>query len=151
MKSMKKHHNSEKQKQVILSELAEILKAEESVVFAYAYGSFVEKDGFNDIDIGIYLAEEIFQSDDALFKYGLRLAAKVDLALKGYEVDAQILNFAPLSFRFRVINAGRLLFSMDERQRIQFETRTRDFYFDFLPHRRLLYRKIVGNVGILMD
>ena len=85
MKLMKKHHNGERQKQVILSELAEILKAEKSVVFAYAHGSFVKKDGFNDIDIGIYLAEGKFQSDDALLKYGLRLAAKVDLALEGYE------------------------------------------------------------------
>ena len=143
MKLMKKHHANEKQKQDILSKLAEILKVEASAVFAYAHGSFVKKNGFNDIDIGIYLSEEKFQSDDALFKYGLRLAAKVDLVIEGYEVDVQTLNFAPLFFRFRVINTGRLLFSQNERQRIEFETKTRDFYFDFLPHRRLLYRKMV--------
>ena len=143
MKPMKKHHANEKQKQDILSKLVEILKVEASPVFAYVCGSFVKNNGFNDIDIGIYLAEGHFQSDDALFKYGLRLAAKVDLAIRGYEVDVQTLNFAPLSFRFRVINTGRLLFSQDERQRIEFETRTRDFYFDFIPHRRLLYRKMV--------
>ena len=140
---MKKHHANEKQKQDILSKLAEILKVEASAVFAYAHGSFVKRNGFNDIDIGIYLSEEKFQSYDALFQYGLRLAAKVDLAIGGYEVDVQTLNLAPLSFRFRVINSGRLLFSQDERQRIEFEMKTRDFYFDFLPHRRLLYRKVV--------
>jgi len=143
MKLIKRHHANEKQKQDILSKLAEILKVEASAVFAYAHGSFVKKNGFNDIDIGIYLSEEKFQSDDVLFKYGLRLAAKVDLAIEGYEVDVQTLNLVPLSFRFRVINTGRLLFSQNERQRIEFETKTRDFYFDFLPHRRLLYRKMV--------
>ena len=143
MKAVKKRHLSQEEKERILSKLVNIIERETSVLFAYVYGSFLNKNGFNDIDVGVYVDEKLFEKSGVLFKHALRLAAKIDLALENYEVDVQTLNLVPLSFRVRVINSGRLLFSRDEHQRIDFETQTRDLYFDFLPHRKLLYRKIV--------
>ena len=42
-------------KERLLYLIKEILSADDKVVFAYAYGSFVSEDVFRDIDIGIYV------------------------------------------------------------------------------------------------
>lgn len=56
-----------------------------------------------------------------------------------------MLNFAPLSFKFDVITNGVLLFSKQEIASIEFECRTRDLFFDFIPHLNFYYKKLIMN------
>ena len=87
--------------------------------------------------------ENYFKTDYEIFKYELNLSAKITLCIEGFEVDIKTLNIAPLSFKFKVITSGNLLFTKDKPKLVEFETKTRDFYFDFLPHSEFFYRKIV--------
>ena len=64
------------------------------------------------------------------------LAARFTLSL----VDVRVINSAPVLLRGEVVTHGRLLYARDEDSRIEFETRTRMEYFDFLPAAEL-YRK----------
>lgn len=58
-------------------------------------------------------------------------------------MNVRILNNAPRSFRFGVIRNGELLFSRDERRRVDFEFLTMSMYHDFSYHRDA-YRRATG-------
>jgi hypothetical protein len=62
------------------------------------------------------------------------------------EADVRIINDAPLAFRGRVACDGILLYARDEAQRVEFEARTRDEYFDYLPFHRRLQEAFLRNV-----
>ncbi|MFQ5605983.1 MAG: nucleotidyltransferase domain-containing protein [bacterium] len=143
MKVGKKKHLGKEEKQRILSNLTSLLSRESFVVFAYVHGSFLSSKGFHDLDVAVYVEDDTLEANMHSFQYDLTLASQIDLALPGITIDLRLLNTAPLNFRYRVVNIGRLLLSKDERKHIAFVAKTRDFFFDFEPHRRLLYETIV--------
>ena len=119
------------------------LSREEAVLFAYLYGSFLEERPFGDVDVATYVDPARLRNPDRIFDYGISLAAKMDLAISGVTVDLRLLNVAPVPFRFNVITTGRVVFSRSEKERIDFEVKTRSLYFDFLPHINFYYKSIV--------
>jgi len=130
-------------KDALSSKISEFLSREENVLFAYLYGSFLEERPFKDVDVAAYVDPGKFRNPDHIFDYGISLAAKIDLAISGVTVDLRLLNAAPIPFRFNVITTGKVLFSRSEKERIDFEVRTRSLYFDFLPHINFYYKSIV--------
>ena len=130
-------------KDALASNFSEFLSQEENVLFAYLYGSFLEERPFGDVDVAAYVDPARFRNPDQIFGYGISLAAKIDLAFSGVTVDLRLLNAAPMPFRFNVITTGRVLYSRSEKERIDFEVRTRSLYFDFLPHINFYYKSIV--------
>ena len=62
------------------------------------------------------------------------------------EADVRVINDAPLVFQGRVLCEGIILYTRDKVQQIEFETRTRDEYFDFLPYHRRLQAAFLTNV-----
>lgn len=143
MQLIKTKKLNKEEKQSILLRIKKLLEEDTNVVLAYLYGSFLKDEGFNDIDVAVYLNDEHFKTEDEIFKYELNLSAKVTLNLEKFEVDIKALNIAPLSFKFKVITSGNLLFTKDRAKLVDFETKTRDFYFDFLPYSKFFYKKIV--------
>jgi len=133
----------QKQKDVLISKIADFLSGKKSVLFAYLYGSFLGEGPFRDIDVAAYVDPDIIKNPDEMFSYGLSLAAEVDLAISGVTVDLRLLNLAPMPFRFGVITKGKVIFTIDDQRRIDFETRTRSLYFDFLPHLTLHHRYLL--------
>ena len=61
-------------------------------------------------------------------------------------VDVRVLNNAPLSFRFKVIKGGELLFSRDEKLWCDFECLTFVKYHDFDFHRKTYRREALDIV-----
>jgi len=117
--------------------LSAILK-DRLVKLAYLYGSVAS--GFttssSDMDIALVTDQEMTPLEH------LHLISAVELELVEHwgvrRADVRVINDAPLVFRGRVVCEGILLFARDEATRIEFETTTRDEYFDYLPvHRRL--------------
>ena len=106
-------------------------------MFAYLHGSFLE-DYFRDIDIAIYLNTE---KKNVL--YALNLERELEEEV-GFPVDVRILNHAPLSFKFGVIEQGVLLFSKDEERLCDFESLTIVEYHDFKFHREIYRREALG-------
>ena len=131
------------QKDFLISRITDLLLRQESVLFSYLYGSFLGAGPFRDIDVAAYADPTAFKSTDEMFNYGLSLAAKVDLAVTGVTVDLRLLNLAPTPFKFSVITTGKVIFTRDEQKRMDFEARTRNLYFDFLPHLKLHHRSLV--------
>jgi len=117
--------------------LSAILK-DRPVKLAYLYGSVATgfATSFSDMDIALVTDQAV----TPLERLHLISAVELDLA-EHWDIrnaDVRVINDAPLIFRGRVVCDGILLYACDEATRIEFETTTRDEYFDYLPvHRRL--------------
>ena len=133
----------QREKDLLISQLRELLSGKEPVLFAYLYGSFLKEGFFRDIDVAVYFDSRPFEDSSDMFNYSLSLSAECDLATSGVTFDLRPLNLAPLPFRFDVVTQGRVFYTRDEERQVDFEARTRSLYFDFLPHLRFYYRNIV--------
>jgi len=116
------------------------------VQLAYLHGSAArgEATSSSDVDIALVCDEETSP--------GQRLRLMLDVSAELFrqagiaDADVRAINDAPLVFRGRVACEGILLYARDEAQRIEFETRTRDEYFDYLPFHRRLQDAFLKNV-----
>lgn len=114
--------------------IIKVLENERDILFAYLFGSYAKgtQNEKSDIDIAVYLIDE-----EILEKYPLytsRLAIRIENILDKKKVDVRILNGSTLRFRNQVLMHGKLLFSKDEKKRIEFETSSLAKYYDFKPH-----------------
>lgn len=106
---------SKNQKNQIIRLIREILDFEEKIIFAYLYGSFIEQEFFNDIDIAVYCkeigsvfsfqAEMKIKISDELTKAGLELSAD--------EIDLRVINNASYDFLIEVFDKGVLILDKD--------------------------------------
>jgi predicted nucleotidyltransferase len=119
--------------------VAEFLAGKTEILFGYLHGSVLTSDDPNDVDIAVFLNPEhdraLWQAGRLHFDFVLPLEMELEKALEK-PVDVQVLNRAPLSFRARVANQGRLIVERDGAARCDFECRARCEYFDFRPRRR---------------
>lgn len=106
----------------------------ERVFFAYLFGSQVtgEIGGLSDIDIAVYFDERLSKS--AMFDSKLRIMAEISKLLKRDDVDVVILNDAYPLFAHRIIKQGTVIFSNNEKTRIDFEVKIVMAYLDFKPY-----------------
>ena len=126
--------------------LAAIL-APHPVALAYLFGSAAagRLTPFSDVDIALVVDETRPLSVSRLrFELEIEdeLAARCGLSM----ADVRVINTAPLLLRGEVVTHGRLLFARDPETRIEFETRTRMEYFDFLPAAELHRKAFFENV-----
>jgi len=130
---------SEKEKGKLISIISKVLKADQKVIFAYLFGSFVSNDVFNDIDIFIFfpesenyflylsnLREELY---DAMIKAGINRYSIDDFDLKA-------INDAPYDFAMDILCNGMLIIDkepdirMDYIEHISDEYRVNSFIID---------------------
>ncbi|MBI3761042.1 MAG: nucleotidyltransferase domain-containing protein [Chloroflexi bacterium] len=104
------------------------------IAAAYIFGSAArgQMTPFSDIDVALLLTAGCVAKSDHL-KFELSLEAEIAERCGLSETDVRIINDAPLIVRGRVLTEGVLLYVRDDEFRIDFETRTRTEYFDFLP------------------
>lgn len=140
---IKKYYINNYDKEKIFEAIKYILTSMPEIIFAYVHGSFTEQEqkGFGDIDIAVYLKEESL--NDQMINYEIELEIKLEEKLN-YPVDVRVLNFAPLSFQYHVIKGGTLMFEKDGDSRVDFQTRTLGFYFDFAPFRKQYLKEVLG-------
>lgn len=116
-----------------LHEIAPMIFGETAVLFAYLYGSYAKglSHRFSDLDVGIFV-EGLGMK--ACLDQELSLALRIDENLDHtVQSEVRILNHLPLVVKGRILAYGELIYSRDERIRIEFETQVRKAYFDFLP------------------
>lgn len=107
------------------------------VAAAYLYGSAArgEMTSLSDVDIGLLIRYPL----SLLEKLDLELAVEVELASLGWgRSEVRVVNEAPIALRGDLVTEGILLYSADESARVDFETRARGEYFDFLPYLELI-------------
>ncbi len=102
---------SEKEKNQIIQLIKKILLDEEKVIFAYIYGSFIEQDFSNDIDIAVY-SEKV----NSIFNFQVDMKIKISEELKKHgikispdEIDLRIINNADYDFLIEVLDRGLLI------------------------------------------
>ncbi len=132
------------QKEKTLEVIKNILCGPAEVLFEYIHGSFIRGKGFRDIDIALYLRDDMLK--DRITDYEIEMEIKLENALK-YPVDVRVLNHAPLSFQYRAIKEGILLFERDGDFRVDFQVGTLDFYFDFAPFRKRYIKEMICFAG----
>ncbi len=118
-----------------MEKIIEVLEKEPEVLFSFLFGSYAKgiQNEHSDIDIAIYLIDESLIEKDPL--YTSRLAIKIERALPEKKtVDVRLLNGSTLRFKSQVLRFGKLLFSKDEKKRIEFETSSLNLYYDFKYH-----------------
>ncbi len=121
MRVFKRYSLDREERIEVVRNTASFLTKAGTVSFAYIYGSFSKEEGFNDIDLAVYIDEsKVSNIFDAQLELGVSLEREI-----GYPVDCRAFNLAPLSFRFSIITFGDLIFSRDEGRRVSFETMTR--------------------------
>ena len=105
---------NQKDRQEITNKIKEVLFADERIVFAYVFGSFLNSPSYRDIDAGIYL-DNIARKD--VFDGELEISKKISEAceLPIDLIDIKILNFAPGHFLNNVFKNGAVLFSKNEK------------------------------------
>ena len=111
--------------------IAEYLIAKDEVLFAYIFGSFVDKDNYHDIDIAVYLKDDFDKNDFKKFPYGYESGAIADLfLLLRRDIDFVVMNCSEILIQKRIIDRGIRIFSKDERKRISYENYIRKLYID---------------------
>jgi uncharacterized protein len=113
--------------------LQQRLAARPEVIFAVLHGSFDTGNPYRDIDVAVWISP-CNRPETGWQRYAVDLAAELTVALAA-TVDVQVLNEAPLAFRYHALN-GRLLVARDEEFFHDLRERTWDDYFDFLPFAR---------------
>ncbi len=122
-KMRKKIKMNENQKLNIIDKISEFIKNDSDILFAYIFGSFTESDEFFDIDIGIYT------KDAAGIKMEFKLENEIEKMVK-IPIDVRIINNAPISFVYNVLNDKILI--KDDEKRADFEGRVLKNYFDYV-------------------
>lgn len=126
-------------RKALIEKIVSTLKDKEYTLFAYIFGSFTTGDDFNDIDIGIFIAEE---KVDSPLSMELELERELEDVLH-VPVDVRILNNAPLSFVYNVLKNGVVIVDVDALLRADFEGMVYKKYFDFRHLRNEYLREIL--------
>ncbi len=123
------------------------------IIAAYLYGSILNSEFFEDVDIGILINNDY--RPETL--YEAKLAGELEKLLRNKfntskPIDVQVFNKKPLRFLFSVLKNARILYSKDDLQRALFEAKILKEYIDIKPHhelydkmRRLRYMNLQEN------
>jgi len=131
----------------LIDRIGDLLRQNPHIAFAYVHGSVLYSTAPADIDLAVYLYPEyhraLSQAGEESMDFAIPLEMRLEKLLR-VNIDAQVLNKAPLGFRFRVISQGRLVVDKEISMRCQFEYLTRTQYFDFYPRKREYLREALS-------
>ncbi len=120
-----------------MSELKQCLrgyfKKRPEIEVAYVFGSVSQQrtNALSDIDIAVLLNEKKISTKAYPYGYKADLLADLMKILKTNKIDVVVLNETPPLLRHRILYFGKLLYSSNERKRIDFQTETIDKYNDY--------------------
>ena len=125
----------------VVEVLQSVIARRPEIRFACLHGSFERGEPSRDIDVAVW-ADAAAVVPEGRARYMLDLALGLEQAL-GQRVDVQILNDAPLAFRYHAL-AGQPLVVRDRDEFDDLRARTWDEYFDFLPSARQYLREVLS-------
>ena len=117
----------------IIEAIKEVMEKDEEILFAYLFGSVVHHHDVpeGDIDVGVYLRSsgmrEFLRKEEIL-------TATLVARLHNDRIDLRILNVSPFLLLYSVIKEGVPIFVRDEPERVEFETRVMNRFFELKPY-----------------
>ncbi len=139
-------------KKLDIDSVKNYLHSRSEILAAFVFGSYASDRATpeSDIDIAVLLDESVSISDYSLLKQDFITSL---IGLMSFDkVDVAVLNTAPPVLCHEVIKNGVMLFSKDEKTRIEFTAKATKRYLDTIHLRnvqdRILHEKIrSGNFG----
>jgi hypothetical protein len=137
----------------IRDKVAKYFSTRPEIKVGYIFGSRArgKENKLSDIDIAILVDEEKVPND-LPFGYKANIITELIQVLRTQRVDLVILNESPLFLCFCVIRDGLILYSNDEKRRVDFEVKVMSRYFDqqyyYERHAELTINRIAKE-GIL--
>jgi predicted nucleotidyltransferase len=112
----------------LLPEAFEYLRSEKDILFAYLFGSLVERNvgPLSDVDIAVYLAEKVSFAEEKL-----EILGNPGNMLRTDEIDLVVLNKAPLTLRMKILEKKKIIVDKEPFLRHRYESLTMRQYFDF--------------------
>lgn len=138
-----------KKRNILIKALREVMEREESILFAYLYGSHVYDSvhSQSDIDVAIYLTPSDMKG--YLEKEKRILSTLID-HIQTDRIDLRILNVLPLVMQYNVLKDGTPILIKDEQSRVDFETGVMNRYFELKPYldeyKEMLLKRIRAGI-----
>jgi predicted nucleotidyltransferase len=125
--------NEDKNKTDLLAITKEVMEKDEDVLFAYLYGSYVHNSIHfeSDIDVAVYLNPSNIKK---YIKKEEELATLLIAQLHSDKIDLRILNISPFLLQYNILKEGILIFVRDEPERVDFENRVMNRFFELKPY-----------------
>jgi predicted nucleotidyltransferase len=121
--------------------IREFLERRPEIVFAYLHGSVARGERSRDIDVAVWVDEaRTANRGPAVYAADLETALQASLRRP---VDVQVLNRAPLAFRYHALR-GTPILVRDWEFLDELRARTWDEYFDFRPLARQYLREVLS-------
>ncbi|KCZ73110.1 hypothetical protein ANME2D_00169 [Candidatus Methanoperedens nitroreducens] len=132
-------------KKEVITKIREIISRFDYVEIAYIFGSFLESDKFNDIDVALVVSKGL--NSYRRFKFAMEVARELERAIKPrFEFDVKILNYSSVEFQHEVLKKGKVIFVRDENKRIEYESKLISTYLDLKVMYDFLDRKFLARV-----
>ncbi len=124
-------------------QLARIFKRRR-VVFAYLFGSQAKgtAGSLSDIDIAVYFDDEVDAGEH--FDLKLKVLGEITDLYKTDEVDLVVLNDTPPLLAHRILKEGILIFSDNDKIRLEYEVKAVLKYLDWKPFIDRYTREVFG-------
>ena len=137
-----------RRKAEVLDIIREVIEKDQEVLFAYLYGSYVYADlPGADIDLAVYLK---IGDIKPCVKKEEELTAILAIKLHTERIDLRILNVSPFLLQYNILKERVLIFSRDEAERVDFETRVMERFFELKPYldeyKRMLLLRIKEGI-----
>ena len=139
MEKKTKHSATIQEKEECINAISSFLQHHSEIFAVYLFGSFVTKESFADIDLGVLLRRE----PKDILEYEIELESKLE-KLERFRLDVRVLNKAPISFAQNVIRYGRLILDREPNIRSDFESYVLKKYFDFVRFRRMYLAEVIN-------
>lgn len=125
--------------------LGEALEGREEIRFACLHGSVLGSHGFRDVDVAVWV-DAARVPPEAAMDYEFALSAVLERHVR-LPVDVQVLNHAPLGFRYAV-TSGEPVQLRDPGAWFEFRARTWRDYLDFAPLARAALFDLLGAAPV---
>ncbi|MFW6129438.1 MAG: nucleotidyltransferase domain-containing protein [Candidatus Aminicenantaceae bacterium] len=107
----------------IISIIKEILQTNETIEFVYVFGSFLSEKDYSDIDIGIYLSQEmdeniLYITSNMKHKISRRLKES-NILIEADRIDITLLNSVDFMFEYHVFKEGLLILDRNSEHRTE--------------------------------
>ena len=141
--------NNDKNRTEIFDIFKEVMEKDKEVLFAYLYGSYAQDSIHfeSDIDVAVYL-----KSAD-LKRYSKKeeeLTIELVTRIHKDRIDLRIFNVLPLLLQYHVLKDGIPIFVRDDKERVDFETRVMNRFFELKSYideyHRMLSLKIKAGI-----
>ena len=136
---------NEKDKKEITKRIEKVLNRFQEIEFAYYFGSFLEREAFNDIDVALYVSGDF--SIYERVRFSLKVGRELEKAIEPRcAFDVKVLNHAPIAFQYEVIKTGKVVFSKDKAKQIGYEAEVLSSYLDYKATSDWLDREFLAKV-----